>query len=283
MAGWSKWGFESCNQWIDSRHRQLPGQTGGGNQFWRIYIEYIVTGDRIDIVYSKTAIAGATVQISVGGVPVDSFDISGGVSYGNVYHYTLGLPATYTVRLTAVGATVGVDGLVVFHGDYDAGLSYWECTRGGATSAFFQPAPAAIHGASDGWANANLHLVIDSLYGNDYLEPGGVATPSTVVTRLQARVARYKALANNPDVILLLYWGLSTYNGDNSLGYNHDDYRVAIKAVADDEGCKIINLYDIYGMAPGSYFSGDGLHPNNTGHQAIADGILDAITGYFAP
>lgn len=230
------------------------------------YREWAVTGDSIDILYA-TSTSASSVIISVDGSQVDTFSANAAVSYSNVKHYSLGLSSSHTFRVTSSGGTVGVDGVVIYDGDYSAGISYWDCSKGGFTSGQFQPAT----GASQGWANGDVHLVIESLYGNDYLTSAYV--PSTTASRLQARIQRYKQLPNSPDIVTLLYWDISGYMGTNSLGYTHDDYRNALQNIVAIEGVQVVNLHTIYGTAPASYIGSDGVHPTVEGHQAIADSV----------
>lgn len=187
------------------------------------YREWAVTGDSIDILYATSTSAGSVV-VSVDGSTVDTFSANATASYSNVRHYSLGASGSHTFRVTSSGGTVGVDGVVIYNGDYTAGVSYWDCSKGGFTSGQFQPAT----GASQGWANADVHLVVESLYGNDYLT--SAYAPSLTATRLQARITRYKQLPNSPDIVTLLYWDISGYMGTNSLGYTHDNYRDALQA-----------------------------------------------------
>lgn len=236
------------------------------------YLEWTVSGDSVDLVHATGSGAGSIV-VAVDGSTVDTFSCNSTATYGNVRHYNLGSNGSHTFRVTSSGGTTGIDGIVVYSGDYSAGISYWECSRGGYLSSNFQPST----GAAQGWANSDAHLVIDSLYGNDYLTSAN--TPATAAARFAARVAVYKNLPNSPTIVALLYWGLDAMNGDNGLGYDHQDYRDAIQAVATTEGVQIINLADTYPTISSSYLVADNIHPNATGHQMLADVLLDELPG----
>lgn len=237
------------------------------------YREWALTGDSVDLVHPTGAGAGSMI-VAVDGTTVDSFSQNVAASYGNVRHYALGSSGSHTVRVTSSGGTTAVDGLQVFDGDYTAGISYWECSRGGFASTNFAPAT----GASKGWAGGDIHLIIESLYGNDYLV--NAATPAVVVTRFLARVDRYRTLPTNPSIATLLYWTPSSMSGANSLGYTHADYREAIAAAATSEGVQIIDLAAYYAdPVSAGYIGGDNIHPNAAGHAAIGTALVDAIPG----
>lgn len=242
------------------------------------YVQWSIIGDAIDVVHNTTSTAGVSVQISIDGGAPSSFSVSGGVSCGNRHYHSMGSNGSHTVRLTAMGGTISVDGIVAYAGDYNSGISFWECTRGSATSGTWLANTSAsppywTSNAVAGWSGGDIHLIIDSLYGNDYLPTDGVNTPATVVSRFLARVQRYKQLPNNPDIVVLLYWGIPLFDGDNSTGNDHQDYRNALISAATSEGVYVINLYDTHGMADSSYLAADNVHPNNTGHQVIADAV----------
>lgn len=234
------------------------------------YREWTTSGDSVDVLYS-TSSGGGSIVVAVDGATVDTFSTNSAATYSNVKHYTFGSTGTHTFRVTASGGTIGIDGIVSYNGDYQAGISYWDCSRGGYTSNNFRPST----GASQGWANGDIHLIIESLYGNDYLT--SAYTPAVSASRLQDRLNRYQSLPHTPDVVVLLYWGIQSFNGDNSLGYSHADYRAALSAVVQNSPATLVDLYEIYGTVPPSYIGSDGVHPTVTGHQAIADALLTAI------
>ena len=76
-------------------------------------------------------------------------------------------------------------------------------------------------------------------------------------------------------------------NLPNGRGYSLDDYVEAIKAVCEKYFVPVIDLYTLSGMDPSlsevrSKYMPDGLHPNATGHQKIAEIIaarLNDIVG----
>lgn len=234
------------------------------------YLEWTVVGDSVDLLHATSAGAGSLAVSIDGGGSIDSFSLNSATSYANVRHYSLGTSGSHNFRITSTGTT-GVDGIVVYDGDYTAGISYWDCARGGSSSEHFQPST----GASLGWVNGNFHLVIESLYGNDFLD--NLATPATAASRFQARVSRYKSLSSNPTIVTILYWDLANYNTANSLGYTHGQYRDAIRAVATTEEVTILDLSTLYGTVSSSYLTLDNIHPNAAGHQLIADCLLDTL------
>lgn len=234
------------------------------------YLEWSVIGDSVDLLHITSAGAGSLAVSVDGGAPIDTFSLNSSATYSNVRHYSLGSAGSHTFRVTSSGTT-GVDGIVSYNGDYTSGISYWDCSRGSSNSQFFQPST----GASIGWSNGVFHLVVDSLYGNDFL--ANIDIPSVTASRFLARVNRYKTLVNNPTILTILYWDLPDYLSTNSLGYTHDDYRNAIIAVAADEEVNVLDLHDIYGVVDGSYITMDGVHPNASGHQLIVDSLMDFV------
>jgi lysophospholipase L1-like esterase len=110
----------------------------------------------------------------------------------------------------------------------------------------------------------------------------------TIVDRIRADGARPVLLTPNPVAwtpeILKLY-GRPPYQPDNPDGWNIylRRYADAVRRVATDEHVSIVDvdqMFRAYAAMPGHHLSdllSDGMHPNDAGHQMIADGILKVI------
>lgn len=229
------------------------------------WIEWPITGNSVDL--HAAAASGGSLLLSVAGTTLATWPAD-----GNTRRYDWGTAAARTVRITAAGATIGVHGIIEHTGDPDRGLDYLESTRGGATSAYWAPGTGAITALRD----ASPHLIVWSLYGNDFLPSAGTASPATVASRLAATLADIATWPQPPHVAILLYWGLS-YEGPNDQSATHADYRAALRGVATSHGAQIIDLSTTYQPAPAGMIGGDGVHPTDTGHQAIADYVQAAL------
>lgn len=233
------------------------------------YIEWPITGRYLDLFSAATP--GGSLVLSVGGATLATWTAD-----GSTRRHDFGTSTSRTVRVAATGATVGVHGIIEYTTTPTAGLNYIECTRGGATSAYWAPGTGAV----SAMRQASPDLLIWSLYGNDFLPSSGWAAPSVVASRFTAFLADVATWPKVPRVALLLYWGLS-YDGPNDGGYRHGDYRSALRAVATANAVQIIDMSDEYNPAPTGWVIADGVHPNSTGHQKIAEYIAGALPGPY--
>lgn len=233
------------------------------------YIEWPITGRYLDLFSAATP--GGSLVLSVGGSTLATWTAD-----GSTRRHDFGTSTSRTVRVAATGATVGVHGILEYSTAPTAGLSYVECTRGGATSAYWAPGTGAV----SAMRQASPDLLIWSLYGNDFLPSSGDTAPSIVATRFDAFLDEVETWSKVPRVALLLYWGLS-YEGPNTEGATHEDYRQALRTVANAHSVQIIDLSDEYNPAPSGWTIADGVHPNDTGHQKIAEYIAGALPGPY--
>jgi lysophospholipase L1-like esterase len=58
-----------------------------------------------------------------------------------------------------------------------------------------------------------------------------------------------------------------------------DSIRPKMVKVAEEKGCRIIDLYPLFEGKPDRYY--DVIHPNASGHYAIADVVYDSLDAYF--
>ncbi len=233
------------------------------------YIEWPITGRYLDLFSAATP--GGSLVLSVGGSTLATWTAD-----GSTRRHDFGTSTSRTVRVAATGATVGVHGIIEYSTAPTVGLNYIESTRGGATSAYWAPGT----GAMAAMEQAEADLVIWSLYGNDFLPDSGDTAPSIVATRFDAFLDEVETWSKVPRVALLLYWGLS-YEGPNTEGATHEDYRQALRTVANAHSVQIVDLSDEYNPAPSGWTVADGVHPNDTGHQKIAEYIAGALPGPY--
>ncbi len=232
------------------------------------YVEWVVSGDAADIIYAQGS--GQTIVVTVDGVAAGSVNTNN-ASYepGHSYRVSLGALGSHTIRCTASGGVVVIDGVVSYGGDSMAGVTYWDCSIVGGTANDF----VSSTDYQMSWVRFLPHLIIDDLVGsNEYLNNTG-ATPAQVASRLTDRIAVYKSLASQPVITVMIPWnapGIPT--GANGSGYTINQYWTAAINTAISAGVSVLDLRSIYPTAGSEpWHDADGLHPNNVGHTKIRD------------
>lgn len=246
------------------------------------YREWSVTGTAIDLCYLQAGGAGGgNITLAVNGSTVATINANdSGQAYQPTKHYRhvfAGGVGTYTVRATS-GSTQGiVDGPVIYNGDHTGGgLIAYDCSRTGAQSNLI-----AVDDIINGWPAIQPHLVVDDQVGsNDFLD--AARNPTAVVGFLNTRLDAYAALTSSPTVVILVPWRLAATAGTNALGFTYEQYITAVKSACASHAyaasIKVLDLQDIYPTASSqAWHDADGLHPNNTGHQQIADALVAFI------
>ncbi|WP_269304951.1 SGNH/GDSL hydrolase family protein [Aeromicrobium sp. HA] len=245
------------------------------------YREWSVTGTAIDVLYLQAGGAGGgNLTVARNGTTVATINANdSGQPYQPSKPYRITFPSrgTYTIRVTS-GSTQGiVDGLVVYDGDdTGGGIIAYDCSRTGAQSNLI-----AVDDIINGWTAIQPHLVIDDQVGsNDFLD--AARSPSDVVGFLNTRLNAYAALASSPSVVILVPWRLAATAGTNALGFTYEQYVTAVKnacaAHSYSGSIRVLDLQDVYPTASSqAWHDADGLHPNNTGHQQIANALVSFI------
>jgi len=245
------------------------------------YREWSVTGTAIDVLYLQAGGAGGgNLTVARNGTTVATINANdSGQAYQPSKPYRITFPSrgTYTIRVTS-GSTQGiVDGLVVYDGDdTGGGIIAYDCSRTGAQSNLI-----AVDDIINGWTAIQPHLVIDDQVGsNDFLD--AARNPTAVVGFLNTRLDASAALASSPTVVILVPWRLAATAGTNALGFTYEQYVTAVKnacaAHAYSGSIRVLDLQDVYPTASSQpWHDADGLHPNNTGHQQIANALVSFI------
>lgn len=156
------------------------------------------------------------------------------------------------------------------HPDTGAGFASVDSTCSGIGS------DAMLSGSAPwtGWASTGADLVIDDLWHNDAL--AGSATPAQSASRFADRVARYRSIRADIDIVLVMMWDAPGVDetADLGLGYTFEDYRAAMRTAAATAGVAVFDL-STYGTPDSGWFRADGIHHNDTGYAEWL-GLLDA-------
>lgn len=243
-------------------------------------LSWAVTGDSFDLVYTTTGGAGGygSIKVYVDGT-LKTTIASNSVAYqpGTIYHGSLGTAGAHTIKVVASSGTVAVDGVVVYNGDYTAGITYWDCTHTGYDNNNFE---ASGLDYQEGWGQYLPHLIIDDeVGGNEFLN--STLSPTDMAALLHNRIVVYKALSSAPSILFVVNWDLPGLTGNNTLGYSYTQYMTAaINQINTDGGCVILDVRTVYPTAASNrtWFASDNLHPSDLGHGKIADAVDAVLT-----
>lgn len=248
--------------------------SSGGSLSWT------VVGDSVDVLYCQavTGYGFGSMVVSVDGTTKATINTTANntITPGTVLHYSLGTAGTHTVKVTASGGQILVDGVIGYNGDYTAGITYWDSAHWGILPEVYDNTNDTA-AWEDAWPRYNPSLVIDNLFVNDLLE--ATITPTASAALLTKRLAQYAAIPAKPDVIVWIpYGGGSGYNVTNG-SYAYSDYCTAIVNAANTAGVNVLDLRTLYPTVSTSWYSGDTqqIHPNDTGQAAIATALANVI------
>lgn len=260
------------------------------------YITRTVTGDSDDLIYLgvSTGLGGITwgsITVSVDGTTVATLDVTtpGALAPGQIYHFSLGTAGSHTVKYTATGGAVVIDGDVIYNGDYTAGICSWDASHVGYESedTITQMGASGVTTGSTagnwaGWQNFGPDLVIlDQIGLNDLLN--GDSAPSVCASDLSTMLTALKALSSNPSILVFAPMRVSGIEAGVNGSYHVADYVSASKTVAQAAGSSVnwLDLNDVYPYAsiPSSWTTGDSanLHPNDTGQAAEVSAIAPLL------
>lgn len=245
------------------------------------YAETTFTGDRFTVHYAKDTGAG-TVTVTVDGTQIGTFSAanptyldgavwdSGQLSYGR-----------HVVRITS-GGTFRFGGVKFFGGDFANGVHVYPGGTSGATSEGWRK-PVGLNDADDNmwpaaYAAIQPDLVIINLIANDYLAQSDPALTGANYSWLVATLRR--VCAYDPSFLFVIPPQRSDVTP--TTGKNYDDYVNAIlAAAAGDSEIEVLDLRQ--GMSPTAVSSDptglwyDNIHPSSTGHQRIADMLIEHL------
>ena len=258
-----------------SSHQGLKGTVVNAGGF----VEWAIPGTSADVIWmSNWWGSPGSMEISVDGAVVATVP-TGAADYSPSAKHTVSLGADrwHILRVTASGGDVYLDGIVT-HTTLDD-VTYWESAHTAYTASQMVVDDPGRRTYMDAWGDVLVpHLVIDDMVGNnEYLRDQ--SSPSSVAALLSDRLARYAAIPTSPTVVILVPWYAPAIGtGPNGRGYTFADYVAACTTVAAAAGATIVDLRAVYpSAATQPWHDPDDLHPNDAGHQKIADALLSTL------
>lgn len=245
------------------------------------WIEWDVDGTSATVLYCDGLGAGiGDLQVRVDGVLVDT--ITGNTSPlvpSSAHTFSLGAAVAHTVRFTAVGGAMIVDGIISHTTASD--IEYWDSSHTGYQAHDFTVVDPGNLTYQDAWRDIlQPDLIIDDLVGaNEYLnDSGDNRTPAQVADEIDARLAFYDTFPSDPSVVILVPWTIPAIMFPNGLGYTVADYfDAALTVAAGYSRVAIVDLRTIYPVVDDDWVDADGLHPSNLGHEMLASAIADVF------
>lgn len=227
--------------------------------------------------FHATGPDGATVEVRIDGVLVDTYNSTTASLATGVYKDYLGYqPTTHTISLTVTAATGTIfqfHGAYVFNGDETEGIRVYPAGRGGIksdalTKTYF--AGQLVAGEPD---------LITIGYGiNDYRS--GV-TPATFKSNLLAGVTTIRGRTQSADATVAILGFPQPAEGGTPPAAPWVEFHTAAREAAEETGNLFIDLVPLFGdglLDPANGLTDvDQIHPNDPGHRAIAVHIADAL------
>jgi lysophospholipase L1-like esterase len=246
--------------------------TSGGNT-----LTYHLVGDSADILWAGNPGNGTFGwAVDAGGVTSVSTNVA--LSF-NSTHISLGAPGAHTLTITNVSGTpTFITGVIENNGDAATGIQVHNCGFSGATSAFWTAAGGA---AQLGPALVPLSpgLIVIELGVND---PANSISATTTQANLKSVIASIRAsLSPAPPVLLL-----AAYNAASDGPTTAAQWQAYVNGmIAVAAGDPAVDVLDLSIRMPGtaaantwSLYNVDGIHPNNRGHQVIADVLTEFLS-----
>lgn len=240
-------------------------------------VTYPVTGNSADIWYLGDNSTG-TLTYRVDSGPTNTVSTARSAYYvdGRVQNVSLGSTGFHTITISAPQARVYLGGLTVYRGDRDKGIRVYDSAYSGATVGTFLAQAAFQHAV----AAVGPDVVTIELGLNDYLRG---TSPAQFKTQLQNLIAPLKRLPKKTSVLLVVPYALSSAVGDAARVASYGTYVQQQRDVAAADPTTVA-LLDLSKMMPVSdttgtgYYRPDGLHPNDAGHQRIADIVTTTLS-----
>lgn len=242
---------------------------------------FTFTGTGCDILYAETTSAGSF-SWSIDGAAATTVTSGGkGAIRGGRPIPIRGLTAgSHTITLTGLTGNGGyVEGFMVYNGDESAGVRTWESGHSGWTANHYD--------TNQYWwetlATVQPDLIVLFLGLNDY--GNGTlnirATPAAYKASLQSVLVKMRAKITTPPSVLLV---LPYERGQvvNPLAPWSEYRQALLDLAAADSAITLLDLEQVMGPFTsdpyGVMFGNDGAHPNDKGHQMIADAVVDLLT-----
>jgi lysophospholipase L1-like esterase len=233
-------------------------------------VTWTVTGTSFDVMYVQGSGAG-TLGISIDGGAVQNIvETNATLTDGLVTHYAFSGPGTHTVKATAVSGTAYIDGIVVYNGDENSGITVHDCAHYGITLHNYASNTADVKQ----WMNAlSPSLIIMALGVNDY---DGQEALATFLADLNTMATAFGGLAKPCSVLLL-----ADYDPFGITGVPWPNYVQQYYTVAQAHNYALLDMSLVMpktnaSQTYGLYYT-DNIHPSNLGHSFYADNVVSAL------
>jgi lysophospholipase L1-like esterase len=238
------------------------------------------TGTALKVMYAKGPTAGTFSWAIDGGAATNVIANNATISGGNVVDITGLSDASHTVVVTGLSNTTYLEGAMVLRGDSTSGMRIWGAGHSGWQSD--DHANVGVVSAMDSVAAVQPDLVLVHLGLNDYGSQSQTRiAPAAMATNFDTIAANIRAVCTiAPSFVWLIPYERTVVP---TVLATWEEYRQAYKDFAANDGQ--IGLVDI-GAAIGSFAgstdpygidAGDFVHPNDAGHQVMADAVFRVI------
>lgn len=234
------------------------------------YMQTTVTGTSVDII--DVTGGGLTVSVTVDGGSPTTYNQGSGATDGNAHRVSLGAVGSHTVRITAPGPAVYIDGAIVYNGDENAGIHMIPMGHSGWASGDFVTLLGGYSTQAIGPQDADLWIVELGL--NDQ---GTAVTPVAFRSNLETLISTAKSVTTGKTPSFALAAPVDVAVGT----YPWASYVDAMWAVAaaDDNVCVYDGRQRMGPTGATPLFAGDTFHPSDRGHAFLADSLL----GFLSP
>lgn len=226
-------------------------------------------------------VGAAGYDVLINGVVVATVNTNGAAAIGS-YDVDVTAEDGYTVQLRGKGA--GGFTFYALDAYNDTGVVGHNMSMGGqsAPNAIAQGAFTDDSSGIGGLLNLLAEpcdLCIVSLGVNDYSLS---VTPSSFKTSYNNVAQAVRFTGSNPSYVFVVF--TNSEATENDKGNVYYDHVAAQVTVADTFDGALLNLYarwprlDAQKLTSGHYTSGDTVHPNQAGHEAVSDVLIDLLT-----
>lgn len=237
-------------------------------------ITFTVSGTSVDVDWVRGP-GGGTFTWRVDGGTTTSVSCNGTYLTQNRTRITFGSRGSHTVTIACSTAPVYLSGLFLYDQDENAGLHGYDGGWSGATIA----TPFLADTGTGGWPSTLNTLAPDlvtiELNGNDGINGTNI---TTFEANARSLIGILKGLTKVPSIVWLTSYQVASSVTSTSFG----PYDARIKTLAAELGFGVLSWYDtVAQVGTGSsvgLFTSDGIHPNNTGHQMLADSVVAYLT-----
>jgi lysophospholipase L1-like esterase len=253
--------------------RSVELNTAGESATWT------VSGTSVDVIYATAPGTGAfTVSIDGGAATTVTTTTTAGSPLVDaaVQRFTFATRGTHTVAVARSTGACYVSGLIVYDQDEAAGIRTYDGSRSGWSSRDYLLAQEKInqHPLADHIARIDPQLVVVNLATNDWLHSESVVGFRQNLVTLMGLLGTTRSVVFQPAY-------LTDRTGEAAAEYAPwQQYVATMYAVAN--AYSNVTVVDLSALMPPvvgdtqGYYA-DQYHPNNTGHQRIADLMAAAL------